>query len=114
MVKPIVVVRANLPRSLGAIVVTRKAWNALSPEDQAKVTAAAKVFEQSTSVTIPAKEAGAVVEMSKRGLTVNKMAQKDADELHAQIDKLVTSMRGDMVPADMYDAAKAARDARRK
>jgi len=99
---------------LGAIVVTRKAWNALSPEDQAKVTAAAKVFEQSTSVTIPAKEAGAVVEMSKRGLTVNKMAQKDADELHAQIDKLVTSMRGDMVPADMYDAAKAARDARRK
>jgi len=98
---------------LGAVVVTRKAWNAISPEDQAKVAAAAKVFEQTTSVTIPAKEAGAVVEMGKRGLTVNKMAPKDSADLYAQIDRLVQSMRGDMVPADMYDAAKAARDAYR-
>jgi TRAP-type C4-dicarboxylate transport system substrate-binding protein len=98
---------------IGALVVTKKAWNAISPEDQAKVTAAAKAFEQTTSVTIPAKEAGAVVEMGKRGLTVNKMAPKDAADLYAQIDKLVQSMRGDMVPADMYDAAKAARDAYR-
>jgi TRAP-type C4-dicarboxylate transport system substrate-binding protein len=99
---------------LGALVVTTKAWNALSPEDQGKITAAAKVFEKTTSVDIPAKEAGAVTEMAKRGLIVNKMTPKDAADLYAQIDKLVQSMRGDMVPADMYDAAKAARDAYRK
>jgi TRAP-type C4-dicarboxylate transport system substrate-binding protein len=97
----------------GALVVTTTAWNTVSPEDQGKITAAAKIFEKTTSLAIPAKEAGAVTEMQKRGLTVNKMAAKDAADLYAQIDKLVQSMRGEMVPAEMYDAAKAARDAYR-
>jgi TRAP-type C4-dicarboxylate transport system substrate-binding protein len=98
---------------LGAIVVTKAAWNATSPEDQAKITAAAKVFETSTSKSVPAQDAASVVEMQKRGLTVTKMADKDSADLYAQIAKLVASMRGDMVPADMYDAAKKALDAYR-
>jgi TRAP-type C4-dicarboxylate transport system substrate-binding protein len=98
---------------LGAIVVTKAAWSATSPEDQAKITAAAKVFETSTSKSVPAQDAASVVEMQKRGLTVTKMADKDSADLYAQIAKLVASMRGDMVPADMYDAAKKALDAYR-
>jgi hypothetical protein len=31
-------------------------------------------------------------------------------DLRAQADRLVASMRGDMVPADVFDAAKIARD----
>jgi len=98
---------------LGALVVTTSAWNALSPDDQAKVTAAAKAFEKSTSSTVPAKDLASVDEMKNRGLTVTQMAPTDAAVLYAEIDKLVASMRGDMVPADMYDAAKKARDAYR-
>lgn len=96
---------------LGALVVTTKAWNALSPDDQAKVTAAAKAFETATSADIPAKDADAVAQMVKRGLVVTKMDAKAQDELYAQIGKLAASMRGDQVPADMYDAAKSALDA---
>jgi hypothetical protein len=98
---------------LGALVVTTRAWNALSPDDQATVTAAAKAFEKSTSSTVPAKDLASVDEMKNRGLTVTQMASSDAAVLYAEIDKLVASMRGDMVPADMYDAAKKARDAYR-
>ena len=99
---------------LGAVVVTTQAWNAVSPEDQAKITAAAKAFERSTSTDVPAKDVASIGEMQKRGLTVTKMTDADAKVLYAEIDKLVASMRGDMVPTDMYDAAKNARDAYRK
>jgi TRAP-type transport system periplasmic protein len=98
---------------LGGLVVTTAAWNATSPEDQAKITAAAKVFEKSTSASVPAQDNASVGEMQKRGLTVTTMAPKDSADLYAQIAKLVASMRGDMVPADMYDAAKSALDAHR-
>jgi TRAP-type C4-dicarboxylate transport system substrate-binding protein len=98
---------------LGAIVVTTTAWNAISADDQAKVTAAAKAFERSTSADVPAKDLSSVGEMQKRGLTVTKMAPADSAVLYAEIDKLVASMRGDMVPADMFDAVKNARDAYR-
>lgn len=98
---------------LGAIVVTKKAWDAVSPEDQAKIAAAAKAFEKSTSTDVPAKDRESVDEMVKRGLHVVKMAPADAKDMAAQIDKLAISMRGDMVPEDMYDLAKKARDAYR-
>ena len=99
---------------LGALVVTTQAWNALTPADQAKVTAAAKAFEKSTSTDVPAKDLASVDEMVKRGLTVTKMSTKDAAAMAAEVDKLAVSMRGDMVPTDMYDKAKEARDAYRK
>ena len=99
---------------LGALVVTTKAWNSISPEDQAKVTAAAQTFEKTTSVDMPAQDANAVTEMTKRGMTVVSMSQKDAADLSAAVDKLTTSMRGEIVPADMFDAAVAARAAYRK
>ena len=48
--------------------------------------------------------------MKKRGLTVNTLDPKAAEEFHSQADKLVASMKGDMVPADLFDAVKTARD----
>lgn len=95
---------------LGAVVVTTKAWNTLSAADQAALTAGAKAFEKSTSVSVPDQDAGSVAEMQKRKLTVTKMTESDAKELYAQAEKLWASMRGDMVPSDLYDAAKKARD----
>ena len=96
---------------LAGIVVTKTAWDSISPEDQAKVTAAAKAFEKTTSVDIPAKDAASVAEMQKRGLTVTVMDKKASDEFRAEVERLVASMKGEMVPADLYDKAKAARDA---
>jgi TRAP-type C4-dicarboxylate transport system substrate-binding protein len=98
---------------LGALVITNTAWNAISKDDQVKVAAAAKAFEKSTSTDIPAKDVAAVAEMQKRGLNVITLDAKARAEFDAAVDKLVVSMRGEMVPADLYDAAKAARDAYR-
>ena len=99
---------------LGALVITTTSWNAISAEDQGKMTAAAKAFEKTTSVDMPAMDSGAVATMQKRGLTVTTMDKKSSDELYVEVDKLVASMRGDMVPVELFDAAKAARDAFRK
>lgn len=99
---------------LGALVINNKSWNAISKEDQAKVTAAAKAFEKSTSIEIPAKDTAAVGEMQKRGLTVTTLDPKARAEFDAAVDKLMASMRGDQVPVDVFDAAKNARDAFRK
>ena len=104
----------NLGPFLGALVVTTKAWNAVSPEDQAKITAAAMTVVKKTSVDMPANDAKAVAEMNARGLTVVQMAPKDMDDLYATVGKLTASMRNDMVPAEMFDKAMAARDAYRK
>ena len=98
---------------LGALVVTTTAWNAMSADDQAKLTAAAKIFEQTTSAAIPAQDADAVAQMQKKGLVMTKMTPSDQTALYAQIEKLGASMRGNMVPADLYDKAKEARDAYR-
>jgi len=95
---------------LGALVISTGAWNKISPEDQAKMTAAAKAFEERTSKDVLNLEASSIVEMQKRGLTVNNLDKKAAGEFHAEADKLVASMRGNMVPADIYDAVKTARD----
>ena len=99
---------------LGALVITTETWNKISPEDQTALTAAAKQFEDRTSKEVPANEASSIVEMKKRGLNVTTLDPKAATEFHTEADKLLGSMRGDMVPQEIFDAVKAARDAYRK
>jgi hypothetical protein len=90
-----------------------KAWNALSPEDSGQgAPRRRRSFEhRRSSWTIPAKDAGAVGEMRSAADRL-QMAQKELTELLRAVDKLVTSMRADMVPAEMFDAAKAPRATR--
>ncbi len=52
--------------------------------------------------------------MKTRGLTVTPLDPKAAAEFHTEAEKLVATMRGNMVPADIYDMAVAERDAFRK
>src|SRR4029078_8415289 len=76
---------------LGALVITTDTWNKISPEDQQKLTHEAKEFEERTSKDVLALESSSIEEMKKRGLTVNKLEGKAADEFHAEADKLVAS-----------------------
>ena len=52
--------------------------------------------------------------MTKRGLQVIKLDPKAAAEFRSAATELVKTMRGGMVPADIYDAAVQERDAFRK
>jgi hypothetical protein len=57
------------------------------------------------------KRTAAVTEMTKRGLIVT---QASGPEWRKAADALAKTMRGEMVPPDMFDLALKARDAYRK
>jgi len=99
---------------LGAIIVSNNAWNKISAEDKAKITAAAQAFEARMNKEAPGLDASSVATMTQRGLTVTKLDPKAMAEFRIAAEKLVTSSRGTMVPADIFDQAVQERDAFRK
>ncbi len=96
---------------VGATVVTKRAWNAISAADQEKMLAAAKGVDDRLRVEVPKQDLMAVGLMSASGLTVTKA---NGPEWRAQADALAQTMRGEMVPADIFDQALTARDAFRQ
>jgi TRAP-type C4-dicarboxylate transport system substrate-binding protein len=96
---------------VGAGVITKKAWNAVPEADRPKLIAAADGVEKRLQVEVPKLDANAIAVMSKNGLTVTKPV---GPEWRAQLDNLAKTMRGEMVPADIFDLAMKARDEFRK
>jgi TRAP-type C4-dicarboxylate transport system substrate-binding protein len=99
---------------VGATIISNDAWNKISADDQAKVMAAAKAMETRIRAEGPKQDADSLAAMQARGLVVNKPDAKTAADFRAAANKLNASMRGAMVPADIYDLAVATRDAYRK
>ena len=62
----------------------------------------------------PRQDATAITDMRTRGLTVTTLGPAAAAEFRTEAEKLKTSMRGTMVPIDIYDLALAERDTFRK
>lgn len=99
---------------VGALVISTKTWNNISPDDRAKMTEAARAMEAKIRAEIPALDASSLAEMTKKGLQVVKLDPKAAAEFRAAATDMVRTMRGGMVPADIFDMALAERDAFRK
>jgi TRAP-type C4-dicarboxylate transport system substrate-binding protein len=96
---------------IGANVISKKTWDQISPADQAAIRQLAQRMEQRLEAAIPAQVRQAVDEMSRRGLTVTK--PKDAAQVKAWDDmaaQFAATMRGSIVPADVFDQARKARD----
>ncbi len=98
----------------GALIMSNAAWNKISAEDRTKVMAAAAALEEKVYLDVPKGDADSIKSMQTRGLTIVKLDPKTLAEFRSQAEKLVTTMRGDMVPADVFDLALQARDAVRK
>ena len=98
----------------GALVISTAAWNRLSPEDRDKMTAAAQAFENRIRIDAPSTDAASIKAMQARGLTVVPLDAAAAAEFRTAGSELSKTMRGNMVPADIYDTAVQARDAFRK
>ena len=96
---------------IGATVMTRKAWNAVPDADRPKLRAAAAAVQKRLQDDVPKQDAAAVDAMIKRGLIVS---QASGPEWRKEADALAKTMRGEMVPRDMFDLAVKARDAYRK
>lgn len=105
---------AKLAPLVGATIIANETWKKISPADQAKMEAAAKALEVRVRGEAPKQEADSLAQMKTRGLEVIVPDAKAQADFRAASLKLVQSMRGEMVPADIFDQAIAARDAFRK
>jgi len=88
---------------VGALLLTTKAWDALSPAAQAALAAAAMEFGKQFQVQGRLESDEAVVAMQKRGLTVVAVPPPLMAEWRAANELMYPKIRGSMVPADMFD-----------
>ena len=88
---------------VGALVVTQKAWEAMSPAAQQALKAAGD--KAGTAIRAQARREvdEATAAMVKRGLVVNKPNAEQLKEWQALADQLYPRIRGSMVPADTFD-----------
>lgn len=88
---------------VGALVVTKKSWDEMSPSAQSAV----RVASEKAGVQIRAKARQEVEEaveaMKKRGLTVNRPTPEQMREWNDLAEKLYPRIRGTMVPAETFD-----------
>ena len=99
---------------VGAMIVSTNAWNKITAEDRAKVTEAARAMETRIRTEAPKQDTDSITAMTSKGLQVIKLDQKGTAEFRAAATDLNKTMRGSMVPADIFDLALAERDAYRK
>jgi len=96
---------------IGANIITQKAWKAIPESDRPKLLEAAAGVEKRLQADVPKQDADAVAAMTKQGLTVTKAT---GPEWRTEIDGLAKTMRGEMVPPEIFDLAAKARDEFRK
>jgi TRAP-type transport system periplasmic protein len=96
---------------IGANVITAKAWKAIPDADKPKLLAAADGVEKRLRVEVPKLDENSIAMMTKNGLTVTKAT---GPEWKTQLDNLAKTMRGEMVPPEIFDLAVKARGEFRK
>jgi len=96
---------------VGANVITAKTWKTIPDADKPKLLAAADGVEKRLRVEVPKLDENSVAMMTKNGLTVTKAT---GPEWKTQLDSLAKTMRGEMVPPEVFDLAVKARDEFRK
>jgi TRAP-type C4-dicarboxylate transport system substrate-binding protein len=98
----------------GAVVMTTTAWNRIDAADRPAVAAAAKTLERRLLGDAAKLDLDSVVTMQSRGLTVTVLGGESAAAFRAEAEKLVATLRGIIMPADLYDAALRERDSFRR
>ncbi|WP_226448238.1 TRAP transporter substrate-binding protein [Ferribacterium limneticum] len=88
---------------VGALIITKKAWDDLTPEGQAAVREAGAKAGVQLRAKARQEVDDAVDAMKKRGLKVNKPNAEQMQEWNTLADNLYPRIRGKMVPADTFD-----------
>lgn len=99
---------------VGATVLTNDAFNKMSETDRKVILAEAAKLEARFMSEAPKLDATAVGTMQQRGLKVTATTPAMMTEFRKTADAMVQTMRGTLVPADVFDAALQARNANRK
>jgi TRAP-type C4-dicarboxylate transport system substrate-binding protein len=98
----------------GALVITNSTWNKISAADQAVMVASAKLAQARLLGEATKLDETSIATMKTRGLTVTTPDAKALASFRAEADRLVATIKGTLVPADIYDLAQRERDAYRK
>ncbi len=93
----------NYAPLVGALVVTRKAWDAIPAAARDKMRQAAEEAGKSATQSAHQEMQESVEAMQKRGLKVNQMTPASEAEWRALFEKLYPKIRGNLVPADLFD-----------
>jgi len=88
---------------VGALVVTRKAWDEMSPAAQKVLREAGEKAGQHMRTQARREVDESVAAMAKRGLVINKPTAEHMKEWQALADALYPRIRGALVPADTFD-----------
>ena len=88
---------------VGALVVTQKAWDGMSPIAQETLRKAGEKAGVAMRTQARKEVDEAVTAMQKRGLTVNRPNEAQMGEWNALAEQLYPRIRGAMVPADTFD-----------
>jgi len=93
---------------VGAAVVTRAAWEAMSPAGQAALRAASAKATGVLRADRGPSDREAVEAMRKRGLAVQELTPEAERAWRSLAQSVYPRIRGAMVPADMFDAVQKA------
>lgn len=100
---------------MGAIVVTKRAWNRISEEDREVLIEGGERAEDRIFETIPTLEQTAIKLMGSQGLEVVQIVGTEVEDDWKRIaHDFAEDMRGKTVPEAVFDRATAVRDAYRK
>jgi len=88
---------------VGALVVSKRAWDEMSPAAQTALRASGDKAGQQMRAKARQEVDEAVAAMKKRGLTVNTPNAEQMREWTELADKLYPRIRGSMVPAETFD-----------
>lgn len=98
----------------GATVVDAKVWSSISEADRTQILATARKTQDALDKDVPAQDTQARAEMAKRGLKITVPDAAATTGFRAMADTFAASMKGGVVPLDVYDQALRERDAYRK
>jgi TRAP-type C4-dicarboxylate transport system substrate-binding protein len=93
----------NYAPIVGALVVTRKAWDAVPVAARDKMRQAAEEAGKSATISAHREMQESVAAMQKRGLKVNQMTPSSEAEWRTFFEALYPKIRGGLVPADLFD-----------
>lgn len=91
---------------VGALVVTRKAWDAMSPAGQNALRSAAAKAGTEMRAKARAEDTEAIEAMKKRGLQVTKPSPAQEAEWRKFAEGIYPKIRGTLVPAETFDEVK--------
>ncbi len=96
---------------IGATVITKRAWNRLSADDQAKLLSAAKKTEQRLKAEIPDQDRRAVEAMSERGMNVTPVTPEQEAEWRKTAEDFIELKLKSIAAKDLLELARRERDA---